>query len=213
MLGRGGGTAASTLSLLAVLAGVVAGVDVAALVVSADAAVAEAAVDAAVDAVAAVATVFVVGGAAATGCTAALPFCSSAANGTLSRAIAMTFVPAPLIAKSCVAFGVVDAVPETVVGGAAIVAGSVAAGVVTEELPAALAPPRRKSAAAVKSERVLTLKSPAACALAFAAGDCVEEVNASVVGAGGVFAGAELCGETLAAVSGALCSVCAWVCD
>lgn len=229
-LGSGGGTAASTLSLPSVFAEVFAGADVpvvvaAALGASADepvivgiadaAAVDAAAVDAGAVAVD-VAAVFVVARAVTTGCTAALLFCSSAANGTLSRAIAMTFVPSPPTAEAvCVPAGVVAVVAAeaafVVVTGVAFVA--LAAGVVIGELPAVFPLPRRKFAAVVKSDNVLTLKSPAACALAFAAGDCVEEVNASVLGAAGAFVGAEFSGETLALASGALCSVCAWDCD
>ena len=84
---------------------------------------------------------------------------------------------------------------------------------VAAEFPAAVAPlPSRKFAAALKSEEVATLKSPAACAVASAAGVCAEDVNASVTGAATVFAGAEISGEifreTIGVTGGVFCSVC-----
>jgi hypothetical protein len=196
-LGSGGGTVAGTLSLAVfadVLADEGAAWGVAAVVAAAGTAavLGDVAAEAAAGDASAVATRFAVAGAVAAVWTVALPFCSSAAKGTLSPT--MTFVLAPPGAE----------VAATVVAGAGVVAA-----VGAEEFPPALEPlSSRKFAAAVKSESVLTLKSPAACAVAFASGDCVEEVKASVLEAVEAFAGAELSGETLVAVSGVLCSVC-----
>ena len=84
-----------------------------------------------------------------------------------------------------------------------------AVGAAGEPLPES---PSKNLAAAVKSEKVATLKSPAACAVAPAAGVCADEVNSSaaavvVTGVTDDFEVLDPC-AVVGVLSAELCSVC-----
>ena len=88
-------------------------------------------------------------------------------------------------------------------------AAGLAAGSADKPLPES---PSKNLAAAVKSEKVATLKSPAACAVAPAAGVCADEVNSSAAvtdatGEADDFEVLDPC-EVVGVLSAELCSVC-----
>jgi hypothetical protein len=128
-------------------------------------------------------------------------FAGDAIEGTLAAAAVAFCVEASAAGLAAV----VAATAETF--GAA--GSALAADAVDEPLPES---PSKNLAAAVKSEKVATLKSPAACAVAVAAGVCVDDVNSSAAFAEGTVESEDF--EVLApcsvvgALSAELCSVC-----
>lgn len=90
-----------------------------------------------------------------------------------------------------------------------------AAGLAVVFAGALAALPSRNFAAALKSEKVETLKSPAAWAVASAEGLCAEAVKSSVALAEAICADEDFAGvgACAAVVSAAPCSVCVLACD